>query len=512
MNHPLSWQSIVLIQAVCMGQLQNNFKERSSTMKQKSIYSSQCNEVRKLFEDAGNSKKVLCVALDYAKDTHVALFCNGYGEILKKPFPVKNTLIGVAYLKERIKKMGKARNIQLKHVFLGGEDGGPYGLNFIHALRKDGFIVVGVNAHDAKKQRDNMQASSDALDLLGIAKLLLNRRGSVHSAQQGIYLNIRNIFRYRRRMVQMKTSVSNQIHAQVQQLFPGFLNESKSGIPPFSKSCLWLLSDHFSAQQISRRSLRVLIRKMREHGLSHAEQKVKILKEYATTVLCASNEYIHTLQVTLKHQVSLYQSLEECITQSEQEIACLLAQTPGALLTTIRGIGVMLAAGLCAELGNPYQQHPVKNIVSYAGIIPRTAQSGGPEKETKTGSVAKRCNRILKDYVVQSANHIGQHGPDELMTDYHRRETNSQHADFGMGRRYIRLAMHLMRHGEIYMPHAMRNHETTKEERLAYYMKLWKLLKDKWHRVNALDGAFHKDTPLGQWRTMVKELYEVTLA
>jgi hypothetical protein len=30
--------------------------------------------------------------------------------------------------------------------------------------------VAGVNAHDAKKQRENMQASTDRLDLMGIYK------------------------------------------------------------------------------------------------------------------------------------------------------------------------------------------------------------------------------------------------------------------------------------------------------------------------------------------------------
>ena len=324
-------------------------------MKPKSIYSSQSKELIALFEVAGNSKKVLCVVLDYAKDTHVALFCNGHGEILKKTFPVKNTLKGVEYLKERIKITCKKRGIIRRHVFLGGEDGGPYALNFNHALRKEGFLVVGVNAHDAKKQRDNEQASSDELDLLGIAKLLLSRRCSDHSVQKGIYLNMRNVFRYRRRMVRTKTAVSNQIHAQVQQLFPGFLEESKSGIPPFSKSCLWLLSERFSAQQIKNRNQSTLTQKMRMHGLSQAEEKVKKLKAYATTVLCSPDEYIHTLQVSLRYQVSLYQSLETSIEQSENEIACMLAQTPGALLTTVRGIGIMLAAGLCAELGNPFK-------------------------------------------------------------------------------------------------------------------------------------------------------------
>jgi len=34
----------------------------------------------------------------------------------------------------------------------------------------------------------------------------------------------------------------------------------------------------------------------------------------------------------------------------------------------------------------------------------------------------------LKDYVVQSAHHLGLYGPDDLMTDYKRRDASGQHA------------------------------------------------------------------------------------
>ena len=43
-------------------------------------------------------------------------------------------------------------------------------VNFIFALRSENCLVAGVNAHDAKKQRENMQASTDRLDLMGIYK------------------------------------------------------------------------------------------------------------------------------------------------------------------------------------------------------------------------------------------------------------------------------------------------------------------------------------------------------
>jgi len=36
-----------------------------------------------------------------------------------------------------------------------------------------------------------------------------------------------------------------------------------------------------------------------------------------------------------------------------------LAQTQGAFLTSVRGIGLVLAAGVTAEIGNPNEQKPL---------------------------------------------------------------------------------------------------------------------------------------------------------
>ncbi len=41
-----------------------------------------------IYEEAGNSKKVLVVAMDYAKKEHTIMFCNGDGYILRKPLGV----------------------------------------------------------------------------------------------------------------------------------------------------------------------------------------------------------------------------------------------------------------------------------------------------------------------------------------------------------------------------------------------------------------------------------------
>jgi transposase len=480
-------------------------------MKKKNIYVNQSQELLTLFEEAGSGAKIMCVPIDYAKKDHVVMFCNSYGHILRKPFSVKNSPEGIEYLTEQVTRSCTHRRIDPKHVFFGGEDVGSYAENFVNTLRGGGWIVAGVNAHDAKEQRANIQASTDRLDLMGIASMLLNRRANCSPSQCGIYRNLRTLVRHRRNLVSMSTEEKNRIHTVVDRLFPGFLDEKNSGILPFSESSLYLMENRFSPLQIRRRKRHTLIEVLHRHGTAKPQSAAAKLQQYALRVLNTPDEYISTLQLSLAQHVKHFRCLQDSVKQMESEIALWLAQTQGAFLTTFRGIGIVLAAGVCAEIGNPYEQKPLNNLVSYSGIIPRVKQSGGSEGKTRTGKVAKRCNRILKDYVVQSALHMGLHGPEDLMADYKRREAAGQHADFGIGRRYLRKAMCLMRTSQIYMPQRLRNAEVKPEERAGYYLMIWPSLREKWNKAGALETAFEKDRPLGQWRNMVQELYEIKL-
>ncbi len=364
-------------------------------MKKKNIYTNQSQELLTLFEEAGNGAKVMCVPIDYAKTDHVAMLCNGHGHILRKPFSVKNSPEGIRYLIEQVTRSCKHRQIDLKHVFYGGEDVGSYAENFVNTLRSGGWIVAGVNARDAKEQRANMQASTDRLDLMGIASMLLNRRGNCFPAQSGIYRNLRTLVRHRKKLVAISTEVKNRIHTVVDRLFPGFLNEKKSGILAFSETSLYLMEDRFSPRQIRRRKRQKLIEILKRFGTSKPESTAVKLQEYAARVLNTPKEYISTLQLSLTQHVKHLRCLQDSVEQLEQEVAVWLAQTQGAFLTTFRGIGIVLAAGVTAEIGNPHEQKPLNNLVSYSGIIPRVKQTGGSEGKTYTGKVAKRCNHIL---------------------------------------------------------------------------------------------------------------------
>ncbi|MCK5165403.1 MAG: transposase [Desulfobacula sp.] len=325
-------------------------------MKKKNIFQNQSQEILTLFEMAENRSKMMCVPMDYAKKDHMVLFCNGNGKILRKPFSIKNSLDGKRYLVDQVTKSCRHHGISLQHVLFGGEDCGSYADNFIIALRSDKWLVAGVNAHDAKTYRENMQASTDSLDLLGISKMLLSCRGNCSPAQSGIYLDLRTLVRQRRKLVNMATGMKNRIHTTVDRIFPGFLNENKSGIAPFSKCSLLLMEDRFSAPQIHRRQGPTLTKLLSRQGVQRPDRCVEKLQKLAAQALKPPEQHIATLQISLKQQIKLFTCLQESIQQLYTEIAYNLAQTQGAFLTSIKGIGIVLAAGVCAEIGDPYKQ------------------------------------------------------------------------------------------------------------------------------------------------------------
>jgi hypothetical protein len=310
-----------------------------------SIYAN-CNaQLLKLFETAGHPAKVLCVALDFAKAQHVALICNGRGDILKGAFALANSRAGAEQLLEQVCRCAKKRKIDTQHVFFGGEDCPPYAENFLRYLRQEKYLVMRVNAWEAKQQRSNFQASSDTLDLLGIAKCLLNRRAEPVVDWPAAYANLRIATGDRDALVQTATATSNRIHSYVSRLFPGFLDAGKSGLTPFCQASLGLMLEGFSPEQVRRRPRRALAQWLGRRGVQDPLAVVSHLKDLAKGVLAPAREQTVMLQRSLAELVKLYRGLEASIGMLDRELAYWLARTPGALLTSIGGIGVTLASG-----------------------------------------------------------------------------------------------------------------------------------------------------------------------
>ena len=482
-----------------------------------SIYKTQCPQLQSIFDQATSPQKVLCVSIDYAKSKHVALVCDGSGSIMKKPFTVDNSVEGVGFMIEQINATARRRKIPRKHIFIGGEDAPSYVDNFAENLKTQRFLVLRVNALKAKQNRENDIASSDQLALLGIAKTLLSRRAQVYAdptdeQSDSIYQDIQDLSRSRDRLVRNNTALSNQIHTNVDRLFPGFLDGSKSGITPFSQASVALMKDRFSCISIARKKQSSLAKTLRRFRVHHAEETAHQLIEMAKNSLAPNPLRINSQQETLKAAVELYECGKNTTSALRTENAILLATTPYAFLTTIPGVGFAIACGTAGELGDPFKLGTMNNLCGYSGIAPGSDQTGGPDIDPVMKKTKKRCNRILKNWVCQASEKMGQWGHPDWRNRYERWEANGQHALFAGAKRYLRLVKMLTINRTAYQSMAARQPDATKGVRRIDAEETWQKLLPKWKTIpNYQELVFAEDKPLGLWRCLMIELFDADM-
>jgi len=102
---------------------------------------------------------------------------------------------------------------------------------------------------------------------------------------QKIPLELRGLCRSRRKLIRDETAASNRIHAQVDRLFPGFLDSSKSGLTAFGPASLHLMSERFSAPEIARRSPASLTKTLRSQHVHYPEETATKLITLARSAL-----------------------------------------------------------------------------------------------------------------------------------------------------------------------------------------------------------------------------------
>lgn len=465
-----------------------------------------------LFQNAGAPNKVMCVPIDYAKKQHTALVCTGEGILLRAPFHIHNNPVGVDFVEEVISGLCKKHAMKKAHVFFGGEDCSAIAFNFIHALMQRGYLGIGINARDAALERQNQVASTDKLDLLGIASMLINKkRGRTIPVEQSDARILRELTHHRNALVKAHTASAYRTHHLVDQLLPGFLDEKLSGLTPFTRPSLWIMASGLAPRQILARKNDSMAEKLRLFMVRDPAAKVARLKALARSALPPPASLCDTLQTNLRHEVSVYEHLEGCLHELERDIARRLALTPGAMLTTVPGIGITLASGLYAEIGDPARDRGMCQMTSYAGIVARLKQTGGPDKEAQPRGRCRRACVPLKRCVMDIALKMGQYGHEEIKADYERRVNERQDPRLTMGRRMLRICRHLIRHQDFFLPPSLLR-DGAVDDRKAYYARAWDKVLIKWRDRSAIQYACADGAPLEQWRTMINELYDMDLS
>ena len=226
----------------------------------------------------------------------------------------------------------------------------------VDEMEKAGHIPLLTNAGKAKAMMGRIN-KTDKLDAKGLALLL--RNGTLPSIwiPPGELRDQRELPRMRMTLVRIRTMIKNRIHATLSK-YAIEIDEVKSVFG-------------------------VAGRKLLEDRLWELPPQTR-----------------HSVE----KQLELLDDVQDQIKESELQIKAVVQETPAMqLLTTLPGVGMILAVVIAMEVGDVTRFSGPDRLASYAGTVPRVKASGG---RIFLGRVRPDVNRYLKWAYVEAANTI----------------------------------------------------------------------------------------------------------
>jgi transposase len=393
------------------------------------------------------------VGIDVAKQAHVVCALEApSGAVLHKPSRLEATAEGYALLGSWLGTWGAAEQTRI-----GLEATGPLWEPRYEHLTQAGYRVLRLHPRQTASWASSLglRAKTDGLDAQSLATGLLAGLARASTLPSESVQALRTLTRARRDLIPSRTATRQRRPDEWVTLFPEFVRvlstlpgRADLGEP----AVLRLVSASSSAQALAHAPLAELARaleRLSDERWGHEQaQALQALAQRST----ASSRAVAARSLvarTLAHQL---QELAVHLAEVEAAIADLLKDdTEGQQRQDIPGSGPQGAATSRAELGDVARFGRVDAVVAYAGLDPRTRQSGafvGQKHLSKRGPGALRHARSLAAFVAARS-------APEWRVRYQRlldRGHAKKEAFTILARALLRVIYHLLRTGEPYDP------------------------------------------------------------
>jgi transposase len=261
-----------------------------------------------------------------------------------------------------------------EEVLVAVEATGHYWQNLFAALAAAGYGVALLNPLRTRRfaGEDLERTKTDAIDALGIARFAAQKRPVVTRLPDAATQELRELVRFRDRLVQDFGDRVRQLHRLVDLGFPEFTRYVRSLDSELASA---ILREYPTAEAFLglpwKRLAKLCYDGRHKVGDELAKGLVEAAKAsvgrhhgpaYRVQIRCACED----LDVLRRRLRELDSDIER--TLQEHEV--------GTLLTTIDGIGPTTAARLVAELGDIGSFRSAAAIASFVGVIPGLRQSG----------------------------------------------------------------------------------------------------------------------------------------
>lgn len=310
------------------------------------------------------------IGIDIAKSTHEAVIIDGDGQIVQKAFRFQNSCSGYNQLLEKVRKFTTHRN----QLVFAMESTSHYWLALYTRLKKEGYQVHVINPlqSDALRGLYIRQAKTDSRDSFIIAEVIRFGRFSETKVPQEKLHALRELCRNRFYMMDTVSDLKRKVIALLDQVFPEYNRIFSDTFGVASKE---ILLKYPTPQILCRIRVSTLTSLLLKHSNGRFGQaKAVEVIELAKATFGVSDDcevyadlirgYIKQIKFTLE-QVEIL----------DGKIAVLMEDFQ-TQITSICGIGPILAAVILSEIGDISRFKSADKLAAFAGIDPTVKQSG----------------------------------------------------------------------------------------------------------------------------------------
>lgn len=342
----------------------------------------------------GQSEKgeTMFVGCDVGSEKHAAAIMNVDGNVLEKLRKVYNTRKGFEFLTRKMNHWAKMEGAE--RICFGFEPTGHYWKPLAHYLVQHGvevFFIKTTALGAMRELTDSTNSKTDDRDAVTLAHLVRENKVLKSPVPEGTWRELRGLAKHRETLREGHSALLSRLRAWIDTFFPE-LSGAFSSID--AVGLRRLLEEAPSPEDLTRKGqewLSLNLKRWMRKGRT-AEKKAKRIMDAAMEsigipVLPGDRRRLSGILVLLEHYAQ-----ELKTTEKEMERA--LHETGYAqILLSFPGVGVVSAATLLGELGNPANYENAGEWVSMAGIDPSEWSSGKRKSRRK---ISKKGRPLLR--------------------------------------------------------------------------------------------------------------------
>jgi transposase len=323
------------------------------------------------------SPEIRCVVgIDVAKTAHVVCALEAPSGVLRhKSTTLAATAAGHAQLLAWLGEWGEPAAL-----LIGLESTGSLWEPLYDALTQAGYTVALLNPHQTAAWATSLglRAKTDGIDAQTLARGLLAGWARASTVPDETVQALRTLTRTRRDLVASQSAARQRLHDELVTVFPELVGQLPDHADLGTPSVLRLLTRYSSAQAMAQEPLDDLRRVVEEvstgrWGLAQAValRAVAAHSVASTRAVAARSLVVRTLA---QHLLDLHARIAEL----EAALSEVVRTDPPSqqLQGQVPGLGPTWTATLRAEIGDIARFSQVDQLVAYAGLDPRTHESG----------------------------------------------------------------------------------------------------------------------------------------